>query len=78
MVPDLTADITKKRSDGDLFHIVSNGIRTMPGYSKKIDATDRWAIVAYLRALQKMTSTSPSELPPSILKRLQSKEKDND
>lgn len=38
---------------GEIFNTVSNGIRNMPGYSSQIDERDRWAIVAYVRALQR-------------------------
>jgi len=38
---------------GELFQIVSNGVRTMPGYAKQIPESDRWAIVAYVQALQR-------------------------
>jgi mono/diheme cytochrome c family protein len=38
---------------GQLFNSVTNGIRNMPGYGHQIPAEDRWAILLYLRALQK-------------------------
>lgn len=38
--------------DGQLFATISNGIRTMPPYKHNIPVDDRWAIVAYVRALQ--------------------------
>jgi hypothetical protein len=38
--------------NGKLFNIISHGIRTMPGYAGQIPERDRWAIVAYVRALQ--------------------------
>ncbi len=38
--------------DGDIFNTVSNGKNTMSGYASNIGIEDRWAIVAYLRALQ--------------------------
>ena len=37
---------------GKLFSTISNGIRKMPGYAGQIKTRDRWAIVAYVRALQ--------------------------
>ena len=39
-------------SDGELFDIISHGVRSMPGYAQQIKENDRWAIVAYIRALQ--------------------------
>lgn len=37
---------------GHLYNTITNGIRTMPSYGPQIPEADRWAIVAYLRALQ--------------------------
>jgi hypothetical protein len=38
--------------DGEIFNIISNGIRNMPSYKEQIPALDRWHIVAYVRQLQ--------------------------
>jgi mono/diheme cytochrome c family protein len=38
--------------DGQLYNTIRNGIRNMPGYAAQIPTYDRWAIVAYVRALQ--------------------------
>jgi len=38
--------------DGEIFGTISNGRNTMSGYANKISIEDRWAIVAYVRALQ--------------------------
>lgn len=38
--------------DGEIFHIISNGIRNMPSYKEQIPVADRWHIVAYVRQLQ--------------------------
>lgn len=46
--------------DGQLFATVSNGIRNMPAYSAQIPVRDRWAIVAYVRALQVSSAGNPS------------------
>jgi mono/diheme cytochrome c family protein len=39
-------------TDGELFHVITNGKNTMRGYAAQIPARDRWAIVLYVRALQ--------------------------
>ena len=39
-------------TDGELFFIASNGRGQMQGYAAQLDVQDRWAIVAYVRALQ--------------------------
>ncbi|MBX7190881.1 MAG: OmpA family protein [Sandaracinaceae bacterium] len=38
--------------DGRLYLTIANGVRTMPAYRAQIPVQDRWAIVAYVRALQ--------------------------
>jgi len=38
--------------DGELFNVITNGKQTMKGYGAQIKPADRWAIVAYVRALQ--------------------------
>ena len=40
------------RPVGHLFNTITNGIRTMPAYGPQVTVADRWAIVAYVRALQ--------------------------
>jgi mono/diheme cytochrome c family protein len=49
--------------DGKLFNTISNGIRKMPGYAAQITTRDRWAIVAYVRALQQSQNASINEVP---------------
>ncbi|MEO1614848.1 MAG: quinol:electron acceptor oxidoreductase subunit ActD [Planctomycetota bacterium] len=51
--------------DGKLYSTISNGIRKMPGYAGQIKVKDRWAIVAYVRALQKSQNASMDLVPDS-------------
>ena len=61
-----------KYPDGKLFNTISNGIRKMPGYAGQIKSHDRWAIVAYVRALQQSQNASielvPEDMRGEILK----------
>src|SRR3954468_11785610 len=41
-----------KYTDGEIFHVITNGRNTMGAYGPNVPAEDRWAIIAYLRALQ--------------------------
>ena len=50
------------RPVGHLFNSITNGIRTMPSYGSQIPVSDRWAIVAYVRALQRSRHTPSSVL----------------
>jgi mono/diheme cytochrome c family protein len=40
-------------ADGEIFNTITNGKNTMMGYGDRIQVEDRWAIIAYVRALQK-------------------------
>lgn len=52
-------------SDGHLFQVISKGIRTMPAYGKQVPEEDRWAIVAYIRALQRSQRATLNDVPDS-------------
>lgn len=66
----LHTDAVRGRADGHLFNTITNGIRNMAGYGSQISPADRWAIVAYLRALQLSQHTPASTLPPEKLDNL--------
>jgi mono/diheme cytochrome c family protein len=51
--------------DGQLFHTITYGVRNMPSYGKQIPEEDRWAIVAYLRALQRSNHATINDVPES-------------
>jgi mono/diheme cytochrome c family protein len=53
----------RSRPDGHIFNTITNGIRTMGGYSAQIPVADRWAIVAYVRALQVSQNPPPGTAP---------------
>ncbi len=51
-------------ADGEIFNTITNGKNTMLGYGGNITVSDRWAIVAYLRALQKAQLGRLTDLTP--------------
>jgi mono/diheme cytochrome c family protein len=55
------------RPVGHIFNTITNGIRTMPSYAAQIPVRDRWAIVAYVRALQRSQRGAPGDLTPDQL-----------
>ena len=64
----LTLDVTKNRTDGYIFGMIRNGRGLMPTYNR-IEESDRWDIVNYLRGLQgKLGTTVPTGpiAPPGI------------
>jgi mono/diheme cytochrome c family protein len=66
-VADLTSDPVKARPDGHIYNTINVGIRSMPAYGPQVPPADRWAIVAYVRALQ-LSSDAPSRILPDDVK----------
>ena len=50
-------------ADGEVFNTITHGKSTMAAYGPLIPAPDRWAIIAYLRALQLSRLGSVNDLP---------------
>jgi hypothetical protein len=48
---------------GHFFHVISNGYGAMPDYSAQVAPADRWAIVAYIRALQLSQKATQADVP---------------
>ena len=59
-------DLIRQREAGHLFNTISNGIRNMPAYGSQIPVEDRWAIVAYMRALQRSQNATTDDVPEDI------------
>jgi hypothetical protein len=50
-------------SDGEIFNTITNGKNTMMAYGPNIIVADRWAIIAYLRALQRSQQAGIADIP---------------
>jgi mono/diheme cytochrome c family protein len=74
-VTDLSSEKGLAHPIGELFNIIGYGINTMPGYRSQIPVEDRWAIVAYVKALQFSQSVDVAEIPAEEKQRLESMEK---
>lgn len=48
--------------DGEFYSAITNGIRNMPAYNTQINVEDRWAIVGYIRALQRSQNMPETEM----------------
>jgi len=60
---DLTSDRLQKASAGEIYGAISNGYKSMFGMGQMIPSEDRWAIVAYVRALQISHDAPVASLP---------------
>ncbi len=64
--PDLADSRIVDMKDGELFGIISHGVRSMPAYAKQIREEDRWAIVLYVRALQQARNATIENVPVGL------------
>jgi mono/diheme cytochrome c family protein len=56
---------------GHFFDVISNGYGAMPNYGKQVSPHDRWAIAAYIRALQLSQHATLAEVPDGARQQLQ-------
>jgi mono/diheme cytochrome c family protein len=59
----LYSEPVRQQPVGKLFHTITHGIRKMPAYGQQITVRDRWAIVLYVRALQRSQRGSLDDVP---------------
>jgi mono/diheme cytochrome c family protein len=62
----LQDDRVKKMTDGEIFTVITNGRRSMHGYKYQIAERDRWAIIAYVRALHRSTMGTVADVPAEL------------
>lgn len=70
----LHADRLRAAPAGYFFDVITNGFGAMPSYAQPVRPRDRWAIVAYIRALQLSQNAAWDDVPPDARERLESAE----
>jgi hypothetical protein len=61
--PSFHIDRLRQAPAGYFFDVMSNGFGGMPDYAQQIQPEDRWAIVAYIRALQLSQHATLADVP---------------
>ncbi len=61
--PTYHEDRFRTMPEGEIFNTISNGKNTMLGYADKLSPDDRWAVVAYVRALQRAAHATIDDVP---------------
>ena len=56
-------DKYREMADGQIFNTITNGYNSMMPYGDKVTVKDRWAVVAYIRALQKSQYAKLPDVP---------------
>ena len=69
--PSIHQDRLRSAPVGHFFDVITNGFGAMPDYSSQIKAEDRWAIIAYLRALQLSGHATMADVPPAERDKIQ-------
>ena len=69
--PTIHQDRLRDAPAGHFFDVITNGFGAMPEYVTQIRAEDRWAIVAYVRALQLSGRATLADVPPSERDKIQ-------
>jgi len=59
----LQDDRIRGMADGEIFNTITNGKNTMMAYGSILTVADRWAIIAYLRALQRSQNAVIGDVP---------------
>jgi len=61
---DFHSDRLREASAGHFFNVISNGYGAMPNYRRELAPADRWAVVAYIKALQLSQSAKEADAKP--------------
>ena len=66
----LHVDKVRTQPVGQIFHTITKGQGKMASYASSLNPKERWAIVLYVRALQKSRNADMSEVPADMVKTL--------
>lgn len=69
--PSFHTDRLRQAPVGYLFNIITNGFGQMPDYASQIEPRDRWAIVAYIKALQLSQDARLADVPAANREQLE-------
>ncbi len=64
----------RKMADGEIFNTITNGKNTMMSYGGNVPVADRWAIITYVRALQRSQNAAAADVPGEELAKLEKAE----
>jgi cytochrome c5 len=61
--PSLHTNRARDWADGNLYHVITNGQNVMPSYAEQLSSDERWAVIHYMRVLQRAKNAKDSDLP---------------
>ena len=63
---DLNSDRVRTMSDGEIFNVITKGVRNMPGYASQVPTDDRWSIVGWVRVLNRSQYATMDDVPAEL------------
>lgn len=63
--PSYHSERLRRAPDGHFFDVITNGYGAMYSYADRVQPADRWAITAYIRALQRSQNATLADVPPA-------------
>jgi mono/diheme cytochrome c family protein len=72
--PSYQTDRLRQAPVGHFFDVITNGFGAMPAYAAQVPVSDRWAIVAYIRALQLSQHATLDDVPPDARPQLETQQ----
>lgn len=60
--PSLHSARIREFEDGRIYHVITNGKNVMPSYAAQVNREERWAIINYIRVLQKAKNATEEDL----------------
>jgi mono/diheme cytochrome c family protein len=70
-VASLQDERIRQMADGEIFNTITNGKNTMMSYGGNVPVADRWAIICYLRALQRSQNATAADVPAGQMAQLE-------
>ena len=68
--PSYHTDTLRSAPTGHFFDVITNGFGAMPSYAPQVPVADRWAIIAYIRALQISQNATINDVPADMRAKL--------
>jgi mono/diheme cytochrome c family protein len=64
----LTSQKFREYADGEIYHVIMTGKNAMPSYAADLTEDERWAVVHYVRALQRALNAKDEDIPKESAK----------
>lgn len=62
--PSLSTEQVREYPDGTIYHVITKGVGMMQPYADKLNPTERWQVIQYLRAIQRSMNPRPEDINP--------------